>query len=176
MIPTTWKSRSFKEDRRQVNRRFHYLTRVSGKCLAPITDLAAFGLLELITHGLDKPDAAPPPAVIAAMIAIQTIGIVAMAFVVLGRLEAAFSRRNAHTNRQPAAWRRLAANLSIRGKCLARMAQVTAGMAPKSPPQERIAADSVRSVPSPQEAESAWHRLLTDCQMRIQEDREDWGV
>ena len=113
MIPTTWKSRSFKEDRRQVNRRFHYLTRVSGKCLAPITDLAAFGLLELITHGLDKPDAAPPPAVIAAMIAIETIGIVAMAFVLLGRLEAAFSRLNAQTNRQPVAWRRLAVILSI---------------------------------------------------------------
>jgi hypothetical protein len=75
--------------------------------------LAAFRLLGLITHGLDKPDAAPPPAVIAAMIAIQTIGIVAMAFVVLGRLEAAFSRLNAQTNRQPAAWRRLAVILSI---------------------------------------------------------------
>ena len=47
------------------------------------------------------------------MIAIQTIGIVAMAFVVLGRLDAAFSRLNAHTNRQPAAWRRLAVMLSI---------------------------------------------------------------
>jgi len=75
--------------------------------------LAAFRLLGLVTHGLDKPDAAPPPAVIAAMIAIQTIGIVAMAFVVLGRLEAAFSRLNAQTNRQPAAWRRLAVILSI---------------------------------------------------------------
>ena len=75
--------------------------------------LAAFRLLGLITHGLDKPDAAPPPAVVATMIAIQTIGIVAMAFVVLGRLEAAFSKLNAHTNRQPAAWRRLAVILSI---------------------------------------------------------------
>jgi len=75
--------------------------------------LAAFRLLGLVTHGLDKPDAAPPPAMIAAMIAIQTIGIIAMAFVVLGRLEAAFSRLNAQTNRQPAAWRRLAVILSI---------------------------------------------------------------
>ena len=75
--------------------------------------LAAFRLLGLITHGLDKPDAAPPPGVIAAMIAIQAIGIVGMAFVVLGRLEAALSRLNAQTNRQPAAWRRLAVILSI---------------------------------------------------------------
>lgn len=75
--------------------------------------LAAFRLLGLITRGLDKPDAAPPAAVIAAMIATQTIGIVAMAFVVLGRLEAAFSRLNAQANRQPAAWRRLAVILSV---------------------------------------------------------------
>lgn len=75
--------------------------------------LAAFRLLGLITHGLDKPDAVSPPAVIAAMIATQTIGIVAMGLVVLGRLEAAFSRLNAQTNRQPATWRRLAVILSI---------------------------------------------------------------
>lgn len=75
--------------------------------------LAAVRLLGLITRGRDKPDAAPPPAVIAAMIATQAIGIVAMAFVVLGRLEASFSRLNAQANRQPAAWRRLAVILSV---------------------------------------------------------------
>jgi len=75
--------------------------------------LAAFRLLGLVTHGLDTPEATPPRMVIAAMMVLQTIGIVAMAFVVLGRLETSFRQLNARTNRQPAAWRRLAVLLSI---------------------------------------------------------------
>ena len=74
---------------------------------------AAFRLLGLVTHGLDKPEATPPLAVIAAMIVLQTIGIVAMAVLVFWRLGTAFSQLNARSNHKPAAWRRLAVILSV---------------------------------------------------------------
>lgn len=75
--------------------------------------LAAFRLLGFVTHGLDKPETTPSLAVIAAMIVLQTIGIVAMAFVVLGRFENAFRQLNARSYHKPAAWRQLAVIASI---------------------------------------------------------------
>ena len=75
--------------------------------------LAAFRLLGLVTQGLDRPEATLPSLVIAAMLVLQTIGIVAMAVLVFWRMGTVFSQLNARTNCQPAAWRRLAVILSV---------------------------------------------------------------
>jgi uncharacterized membrane protein YidH (DUF202 family) len=75
--------------------------------------LAAFRLLGLATQGLDKPEATLPRFVIAAMLVLQTIGIVAMAVLVFWRLGTGLSQLNARTNCQPAAWRRVAVILSV---------------------------------------------------------------
>ena len=75
--------------------------------------VGAFRLLGLLTRGLDEPGATAPPLMIAAMVVLQTIGIVTMAFVLLTRFGQAFSQLHALTDRQPAAWRRCALVLSI---------------------------------------------------------------
>lgn len=75
--------------------------------------VGAFRLLGFVTQGLDKPEATTPQILIAAILMLQTIGIIVMAFVILSRFENAFSQLSTRTNHQPPAWRRLALMLSI---------------------------------------------------------------
>ena len=73
----------------------------------------AFKLLGLVADGLDQPGAIAPTPVIVAMAALQTLGIVAMASVILTRFEGAFRELSFLTNGQPPVWRRLALLHSI---------------------------------------------------------------
>lgn len=72
-----------------------------------------FKLLGLVTDGMDKPGAVAPIRVIVAMVALETLGIAAMAYVILMRFEGAFRQLSFVTNGQPPVWRRLALLLSI---------------------------------------------------------------
>ena len=73
----------------------------------------AFKLLGLVANGLNQPGAIAPIPVIVAMVALQTLGIVAMAFVILTRFEGAFRQLSFLTNGQPPVWRRFALLLSM---------------------------------------------------------------
>lgn len=73
----------------------------------------AFRLIGLLTRGLDKPEAAAPRMMIAAIVVTQTIGIVALAFLILMRFEQAFGQLHLRSRRRPVAWRRLALRASI---------------------------------------------------------------
>lgn len=73
----------------------------------------AFKLLRWVAGGLDQPGAIVPIPVAVAMAVLETIGIVAMAIVILTRFEDAFKKLSFLTNGQPPAWRRLALLLSI---------------------------------------------------------------
>ena len=72
-----------------------------------------FTLLGFITDGLDKPGAIAPLWVSVAMVVLQTLGIVAMAFVILMRFEGAFRQLSLLTNSHPPVWRKLALIFSI---------------------------------------------------------------
>jgi hypothetical protein len=88
-----------------------------GEIYIPITvaavPAALFALLGLITEGLDNPRVEPPTLVIVAMIVVQTLGIIAMAFVILMRLEFAFGKLLIYANGHPHAWRKATLTLSI---------------------------------------------------------------
>ena len=72
-----------------------------------------FSLIGLITHGLDKPGAKIPTWVIIAMLVLQTLGIIAMAIVILVRFEFGLRQLQICTNGHPPVWRKLALILSI---------------------------------------------------------------
>ena len=72
-----------------------------------------FALLGFVTEGLDKPGAKPSTWVIVAMILLQTLGIIAMAFVVLTRLELGLRQLSLRTHDRPPVWRKLILLLSI---------------------------------------------------------------
>ncbi|MEZ6106909.1 MAG: hypothetical protein R3B96_12505 [Pirellulaceae bacterium] len=85
--------------------------------LAPVRDLAIplvaaaipaglFALLGLATRGLAQPGAQPPVWLVVTMAMLEILGIVAMAFVILMRLE--FGRRHLalRTDGYPEAWRK----------------------------------------------------------------------
>ncbi len=83
----------------------------------PITIAAVpagiFALLGLVTEGLDKPGAQPSTWVIVTMIALQPLGIIAMAFVILMRFEFGLQQLSHRTNGHPPVWRKLVLMLSI---------------------------------------------------------------
>ena len=72
-----------------------------------------FTLLGFVTKGLDKPGAEPATWVIVVMLVIQTLGIIAMAFVILMRFEIGFQQLLFRANGSPAIWRRLILFCSI---------------------------------------------------------------
>jgi len=72
-----------------------------------------FALLGFVTKGLDKPGAEPATWVIIVMLIIQTLGIIALAFVILMRFELGFQQLSLRTNGSPAIWRKLILFLSI---------------------------------------------------------------
>jgi len=90
---------------------------VLGQVFIPLAVAAVptglFTLLGFITEGLDKPGIEPPLWVVVAMIAVQTLGIISMAFVILVRFDLAFRSLLISTNRQPHVWRKYTLRLSI---------------------------------------------------------------
>ena len=72
-----------------------------------------FSLLGLILDGLDKPGAEIPTWVIIAMVVLQTLGIIAMAIVILMRFEFGLRQLQIYTKGHPPVWRKLALILSI---------------------------------------------------------------
>ena len=72
-----------------------------------------FKLLGFVTEGLDKPGAEPSTWVLIVMMILQTLGIIAMAFVILMRFEHGFLQLALRTNGSPAIWRKLILFLSI---------------------------------------------------------------
>ena len=72
-----------------------------------------FILLGLVTKDFAQPDAEIPFRVVLLMITPQTAGIIAMAWVMLIRLDAAYERLSLSTTGRPALWRRLTVQLSI---------------------------------------------------------------
>ena len=74
---------------------------------------AIFTLLGFVTDGLDKPGVVAPLWLIVPMIALQTLGIIAMAYVILVRFEFAFRQLSLFTKGNPSVWRKLALKLSI---------------------------------------------------------------
>lgn len=72
-----------------------------------------FTLLGFVTKGLDKPGAEPATWVSIVMLILQTLGIIAMAFVILMRYELGFQQLSLRTNGSPAIWRKLILFLSI---------------------------------------------------------------
>lgn len=72
-----------------------------------------FTLLGFILRGLDRPGAEAPGFVILAMIAVEMLGMIAMALVFLTRYELGMRNLMKDTNGQPHVWRRLALMLSF---------------------------------------------------------------
>ena len=72
-----------------------------------------FLLLGLVTDGLDEPNAKPATWVIVAMAVLQTLGIVAMAVVILIRYEVGLQQLLIRTNGRPPLWRKLVLRLAI---------------------------------------------------------------
>lgn len=72
-----------------------------------------FKLLGIVTQGLDKPGAVSPLWVIIAIGVLQTLGIVAMAVMILVRFELAFRQLSQFTKAHPPLWRRMVLTLSI---------------------------------------------------------------
>ena len=72
-----------------------------------------FTLLGFVSKGLDKPGAEPATWVIVVMVALETLGIIAMAFVILMRFELSFKQLSLRTNDNPAIWRKLILFCSI---------------------------------------------------------------
>ena len=83
----------------------------------PITIAAVpagmFTLLGLVTNGLDKPGAKAATWLIVTMIVLQTLGIMAMAFVILLRFEIGRQQLSLRTYDNPPVWRKLILFLSI---------------------------------------------------------------
>lgn len=72
-----------------------------------------FALLGWIAKGMDKPGVVMPIWVIVAMIAVQTLGMISMAFVILLKSDLGFRKLMASTNGRPHFWRKSALTLSI---------------------------------------------------------------
>ena len=72
-----------------------------------------FRLLGLVTQGLDTPDAQLSTWVSVTMIVLEILGIIAMAFVILMRLEFGLQQLSIHTNGHPPVWRKLVLMMSI---------------------------------------------------------------
>ena len=72
-----------------------------------------FKLLGMVTSGLDKPGAKPATWIIFTMIILQTFGTIAMALVVLSRLEKGRNQLQARTQGNPSGWRKIILFLSI---------------------------------------------------------------
>lgn len=72
-----------------------------------------FALLGFVTNGLDKPGAEAPLWVIVTMVALEILGIIAMAVVILTRSELAFKELLNYTNGHSPAWRGGALMLSF---------------------------------------------------------------
>ncbi len=90
---------------------------ILGKTFLPIVvalvPSGLFALLGFITQGLDKPGLVPPVWVIVTMIAVQTLGMISMAIVILIRYDLGFKRLMDYTDGQPRAWRKSTLTLSI---------------------------------------------------------------
>lgn len=88
-----------------------------GEVYIPIVAAAVpaglFALLGFITSGLDRPNAAPPIWIVVAMIAVQTLGILSMAVVILFRYEIGFRRLMVAAGGKPHFWRKSALTVSI---------------------------------------------------------------
>ena len=74
---------------------------------------ALFALLGLLTKGLDKPAANVEVWVVIPMIVLQTLGIIAMAIVILIRVDVGRKQLLIRTGGSPAVWRKVALALSI---------------------------------------------------------------
>ena len=78
-----------------------------------VVPAAIFQLMGVLTRGIDEPRTPPSGVAIAAIIVLQTLGIVAMAVVILVRFENASNRLKSLTNGRPSAWRRTALMVSV---------------------------------------------------------------
>ena len=72
-----------------------------------------FVLLGLVTEGLDKPGAQLSTWVVVTMIVLQTLGIIAMAFVILMRFDFGLQQLSLRTNGHSPVWRKLVLILSM---------------------------------------------------------------
>jgi len=81
--------------------------------IAAAVPAGLFTLLGFITKGLDKPGIEPPVWVIVSMIAVQMLGMVSMAFVLLVRFDLGSRALMVFANGQPQVWRRCTLTLSI---------------------------------------------------------------
>jgi hypothetical protein len=72
-----------------------------------------FALLGFVTNGLDKPEASPPFWLLVLMVCLQLAGMIAMAVVILTRMDVASKQLSEYTHGRPPAWRRFALLLSI---------------------------------------------------------------
>jgi hypothetical protein len=88
-----------------------------GEIFLPITVAAVpaglFTLLGFITEGLDKPGIVPSVWVIVTIIAVQTLGMISMAFVILMRSDLGFRKLMVYTNGHPHVCRKSTLTLSI---------------------------------------------------------------
>lgn len=73
----------------------------------------AFTLLGVVTRGMDKAGVKPATWQIAAIMVLEVVGIVAMAFVILTRFESSFRQLSLMTMGRPAARRRFCLFLAI---------------------------------------------------------------
>ena len=73
----------------------------------------AFTMLGVVAGGLDKPGAKAATWQIAAIMVLEVVGIVAMAFVILTRFESSFRQLSLMTRGRPAARRRFCLFLAI---------------------------------------------------------------
>ena len=90
---------------------------MSGKIYIPLIaatlPAGLFTLLGFITKGLDRPGIEPPVWVIVSMIAVQTLGMISMAFVILVRFDLGSRTLMVFTKGQPHVWRKCTLTLSI---------------------------------------------------------------
>lgn len=78
-----------------------------------IVPAGIFLLLGLVTDGLDKPGAEPAAWLLVTMAVLQTLGIIAMAVVVLIRYEVSLQQLLLRTDGYPPIWRKLVLRLAI---------------------------------------------------------------
>ena len=65
-----------------------------------------FALLGLVTKGMGKPGVEPPTWATVMMAVLQTLGIIAMAVVILKRFDSAMRQLSLSTHGHPAVWRK----------------------------------------------------------------------
>jgi len=78
-----------------------------------VVPASIFAMLGFVTAGLDKPNAEPSIYVTVAMVVLQTLGIIAMAWVILMRFDTGMQQLSIRSNGAPPIWRKLVLMLSL---------------------------------------------------------------